>query len=240
MKEFLLSIAGFDPTGGAGILRDIRTFNYFGFLGASVITVNTAQNTKGVKLFEFMDEKLILNQLNLVLEELDIKGVKIGIPHKEERVNKEIAKVVGSLKVPVVFDPVLSPTFGKDFVENVSVLEPILEVSSVITPNEREYRILKESLRNFDGYVILKGKKLNENLVEDVLMRRGNVLRKIKHEKDSLVIRGTGCAFSSAVLSFLAKGHDIGTAFEKASLFLEEYRRRHFWKSNMRQGYSLL
>ncbi len=236
MTDFLLTIAGFDPTGGAGILRDIRIFNHFGFYGTAVITVNTAQNTKGVKAFRFEDGALILKQLELILEEITVKGVKIGIPHIERKTNEKIAEIISNLCVPVVFDPVLSPTFGKVFIEEEEVVEPLISISTVVTPNENEYKIIKSPLKGFKGYIVLKGVK-SESYVEDQLIKNGEMLSRVKHKRDNLVVRGTGCAFSSALLSLLAKGSSISEAFEKASKFLELYRKEHFWEPGMFQGY---
>ncbi len=236
MTDFLLTIAGFDPTGGAGILRDIRIFNHFGFYGTAVITVNTAQNTKGVKAFRFEDGVLILKQLELILGEITVKGVKIGIPHIERKTNEKIAEIISNLCVPVVFDPVLSPTFGKVFIEEEEVVEPLISISTVVTPNENEYKIIKSPLKGFKGYIVLKGVK-SESYVEDQLIKNGEMLSRVKHKRDNLVVRGTGCAFSSALLSLLAKGSSISEAFEKASKFLELYRKEHFWEPGMFQGY---
>ena len=237
MTDFLLTIAGFDPTGGAGILRDIRTFSHFGFYGTAVITVNTAQNTKGVKAFRFEDGGLILKQLELTLEVVTVRGVKLGIPHIDREINEKVAELISSLKVPVVFDPVLSPTFGKVFIEEKEVVKPLISASTVVTPNENEYKILKSLLEDFKGYIVLKGVK-SGSYVEDQLIKNGEMLSRVKHKRDNLVVRGTGCAFSSALLSLLAKGSSVSEAFEKASKFLELYRKEHFLEPGMFQGYS--
>lgn len=236
MKGFLLTIAGFDPTGGAGILRDVYTFKRFGFNAAAVITVNTSQNTKGVKSFEFVKGKLILEQLNLILEEMEVSGVKIGIPHRERKVNEEISSILKSLKVPVVFDPVISPTFGPDFVANLSVLEPLVEVSTVVTPNFNEYKKIKHLLGN--KTVAVKG-VVQGNLVCDELIEAGKLTLKLCHKRDSRVVRGTGCAFSSAFLSFLADNRGLREAFEGSIKFIEEYRRRAVLFKGAAQLYSL-
>jgi len=73
--KFALTVAGFDPTGGAGILRDVLTFKELGFYGCAVITANTAQNTKGVKEVVFQDESLIAEQITLLEEEIEFSGV---------------------------------------------------------------------------------------------------------------------------------------------------------------------
>ena len=223
--QFLVSVAGFDPTGGAGVLRDIKTFNYFGFLGGAVVTANTVQNTKGVKEFQYVDGSFILHQLNAILEDFSPKGVKVGIPHGEYRVNKEIAALIYSLSIPVVFDPVLSPTFGKEFVENLEVIRPLIDVSTVLTPNYSEFLKLRELLQR--KTFIVKGWPYGDKVC-DVLFVNGKEVGRVCHERDNRVVRGTGCAFSSALTALLAKGLNLEEAFREAVDFITEYRRSAF------------
>jgi len=190
---------------------------------AAVITVNTSQNTKGVKSFRFVNPELVLEQLNLILEEMEIKGVKVGIPHENRQVNERISAVLSDLSVPVVFDPVISPTFGPAFFTDFSAFQPILEVSTVVTPNFAEFNRLKEFLKG--RTVIVKGVP-SGRLVCDVLLSNGEEVLKLCHERDNRTVRGTGCAFSSALTSFLAEGRALKEAFKKSVSFIEEYRER--------------
>ncbi|TCK03348.1 hydroxymethylpyrimidine/phosphomethylpyrimidine kinase [Phorcysia thermohydrogeniphila] len=237
--KFLLSIAGFDPTGGAGILRDIRTFNYFGFYGTAVITANTAQNTKGVKKLSFVDGELIEEQLQLIVEEFRIEGVKVGIPHVDYEVNRKVAEFLKELRVPVVFDPVISPTFGKRFIEKPETILPLIEVSTVITPNLGEFEILKPLLKEYTGFIVVKGIPKGD-FVEDHLLKADNVISKVSHKKDNLTVRGTGCAFSSALLCSTVKGYSVEAAFREAAKFLEVFRKDSFKKGSMKQHFSRL
>ncbi len=222
---FLLSVAGFDPTGGAGVLRDVRTFSYFGFLGGAVVTVNTVQNTKGVKGLSFVEGSFLLSQLKTVLEDFSPEGVKVGIPHRERSVNEEISEIISSLSVPVVFDPVLSPTFGVSFVEKVDTIKPILNVSTLITPNYTEFLKIEEFLKR--KTFIVKGWPYGDRIC-DVLFVNGREIDRVCHERDNRVVRGTGCAFSSALTALLAKGLGLKEAFREAVDFITEYRRSAF------------
>ena len=223
--DFLLTVAGFDPTGGAGVLRDIRTFYHFGFSGTAAITVNTVQNAKGVKRVVFVEGALLVSQVESVLEELPPKGVKVGIPHREREVNRKVSEILSSLSVPVVFDPVLSPTFGESFVENTEVLLPLIEVSTVLTPNYSEFLKLRELLHG--KTFIVKGWPYGEKVC-DVLFVNGSEANRVCHEKDGRVVRGTGCAFSSALTALLARGLGLNEAFREAVDFITEYRRSAF------------
>ena len=241
MKEFLLTVAGFDPTGGAGILRDYATFRHFGFLGCGVITANTAQNTKGVKALEFVRGELIKEQLELILEEIPVKGVKIGLPHRGW-VNRVIAEKVGGLGVPVVFDPVLAPTYGKEFVEDLTEIAPLIEVATVITPNYSEFERLRPVFGELfkEKIVVVKGAPKNDDEVEDLLIVKGEVVSRISHKRDGRVVRGTGCAFSSAYLALLAGGLGPEEAFKRAVEFVSLYRRNSLSLQGSRQLYPLL
>ncbi len=235
--RFLLTVAGFDPTGGAGILRDIAVFRRFGFLGTAAITANTVQNTNGVKRVEFVKGDFLIEQLKATLKEIKPLGVKIGIPHCSAEVNSEIAKLLGDFK-PIVFDPVISPTLGKEFLSNLKVLEPLFLIADVITPNTSEYEALKPFLESFKGTVIVKGVK-EERKVKDLLIADKKVLKKVTHPKDEKEVRGTGCAFSSALLSLMCLGEPVEKAFIGASSFLETYRKESFKTGIMKQFYSL-
>ena len=237
--DFLLTVGGFDPTGGAGVLRDVRTFERFGFHGTAVITVLTAQNTQGVKAVEPVKGELLLKQLALVLKEHAVKGVKFGVAHPEPSVNEEVARLTAGLKVPVVLDTVLKPTFGRAFVESVKVLEPLLKVALVVTPNWKEFKAVKPLLENFEGFVLVKGIPAGKG-VEDRLMRRGKTVLALVHPADGLKVRGTGCALSSALLSLLAKGKDIKEAVAEAVEFIKEYRKSSLKLGSMVQGFPAL
>ncbi|WP_457568376.1 bifunctional hydroxymethylpyrimidine kinase/phosphomethylpyrimidine kinase [Desulfurobacterium sp.] len=222
--EVLLTIAGFDPTGGAGILRDILTFRRFGFYGTAVITANTSQNTKGVNEVLFQPSELVKKQIQAVEEEFFIAGIKIGLPHNDKALNTWIARFIARKKIPVVFDPVLKPTSGKPFVKEIESIKPIIEVSTVITPNHSEYRKLEKHLKHFKGNLIIKGIVSGTN-VTDVFLKNGKKISEVKHP---LIIgeevRGTGCAFSSALLALMTK-KELKTAFKEASQFLQKFRK---------------
>jgi hydroxymethylpyrimidine/phosphomethylpyrimidine kinase len=238
----LLSIAGFDPTAGAGILRDCLVFRHFGFYPTAVITANTVQNTKGVKALSFTDGDFLISQLEAVLKELPPQGVKLGLPHKERSVNEEIARRLKCLSVPVVFDPVLSPTLGKSFVKNLKSLEPLLEVSTVITPNYSEFVRLKGEFPELltDKTLVIKGEPVAFGRVADRLVVKGREVAREEHEKDSLQVRGTGCSYSSALVSLLARGMEPPEAFKETSALLSKWRKGAFKPTAFRQGIILL
>jgi len=239
MKEFLLTIAGFDPTGGAGILRDCATFRRFGFLCCAVITANTVQNTKGVRRIEFVNRGFLIDQLEAVFEELPVKGVKLGLPHREEEVNRAIAGRISKTGLPVVFDPVLAPTFGREFVGDLRAITPLIEVSTVITPNYSEFKRLEPVFSDVfrRKVLVVKGAPGGEGKVEDLLIVEGIVVSRISHRRDGRSVRGTGCALSSALLSLLVRGVPVDRAFREAVDFVGSYRENSFTFPGWFQSY---
>ncbi len=237
--KFALTVAGFDPTGGAGVLRDILTFREFGIHGCSIITANTAQNTKGVKGIVFESERLIVEQLELLEEEIRFCGVKIGLPHRSLRVNEVISERLKRWNIPVVFDPVLSPTFGEEFISDVHAVKPLIDASLVLTPNYDEFNKIGEFLKDFKGYVAVTG-IVEGSKVKDLLMKDGVILKEISHRKDEKIVRGTGCAFSSSLLSFLVSGFSVEKSFEKSIEYLKDYRKNSFKTEKMKQYFPVL
>ena len=224
--ESLLTVAGFDPTAGAGILRDSLVFRRFGFYPTAVITANTVQNTKGVKKVEFVDGDFLISQLSAVLEELPPKAVKLGLPHNDRLVNFRILKKLAPLSVPVVFDTVLAPTYGETFVKSLKAIEPLLELATVLTPNFEEFKVLLKRYRELlkKKAVVIKGVPKGKDSVSDLLVVEGNEVSEVVHRRDSLQIRGTGCTFSSVLTAYLAKGEPLSGAFYKTSLYLAKER----------------
>ncbi|WP_078058099.1 bifunctional hydroxymethylpyrimidine kinase/phosphomethylpyrimidine kinase [Desulfurobacterium indicum] len=236
--ETLLTIAGFDPTGGAGILRDTSIFRYSGFYGTAVITANTAQNTAGVTDILFQPADLIKNQIKAIQEDFKISGIKIGLPHHDRELNIWIANFIKENKILTVFDPVLKPTSGKTFVENISSIKPLLEASTVITPNYSEYQQLKKYIDGIQASIIVKG-IVKDNKVEDILIENGKETLKISHRiRKKEEVRGTGCAFSSYLLTLLMKT-DLKTAFKKSCKFLQEFREKAVFAGSGKQKINL-
>jgi len=236
--ECLLAVGGFDPTGGAGITRDLRTFWKLGFFGTSVITVNTCQNTKGVKNLHFVDGNFVIEQIKLIREEFKIRGIKVGIPHKEVFVNDFVSKLALEENIPLIFDPVLSPTFGKTFIDDLSPIKPLLKSALLLTPNFSEYRKLKAFLDNFKGYVLIKGIEEGK-FVKDVLVKEGRTIWERRKKKNTFPVRGTGCTYASAILCYVVKGYDLKSAVEKGWKFVHSYRKKAVFEKDLSQGFSL-
>jgi len=228
----LLSIAGSDPSGGAGIQLDIKVFHTLGHYGMAVPTALTIQNTQKVKDIFFPNPGITESQIQTLFEDIQIDGVKIGMLGKTE-LAPIIANVLRSFNSPVVFDPVLVSTTGSRLTEgDIAKLWELIKASHVVTPNVKELLAITQK-ENIDAAVkeikelrkisfIITGADQGEDFVTDVLISDGNV-EVIKHEKikTKKETHGTGCCFSSALLCFLSEGKDLYEAYLNAREFVK-------------------
>lgn len=228
----VISIAGFDPTGGAGVLADIKTIEQNRCLGFGVLTSTTIQTENEVLAVNWLSKDEILNQLNPLLENYSIKAVKIGIINQLSTL-KTICLTIrkSNPTIKIVWDPILTATSGKPFLENVKKkdLEEVLSLVDLITPNTLEVMKLgngeneigsARSLQKLTS-VLLKGGHSSIELGTDVLLYENkeaiiNSYTKEYHDK-----HGTGCILASAIASNLAKGTSLLQSCCKAKQYLE-------------------
>jgi len=225
----VLAVAGLDPSGGAGIIADVRTIRALGFFPSSVVTVITFQNTCGVKGIREIDAECVERQISAVLEDLRLAGIKIGLVCSE-RSAKVIAKAVGNLNVPKVVDPVIKATTGFEF-SGESVYSVLAEVCDVITPNAdeasrlsgipvRDVRSAENAAKviseTFGCSVVITGGSLGGR---DVVFDAGRTFV-VEGEVTGSEIHGTGCVYSSALTCYLAMGLKLYDACKKARKFV--------------------
>ncbi len=224
----VLTIAGLDPSGGAGILADVRTIRALGFHPSSVVTVITFQNTCEIFGVEVVDADSIRRQISAVLNDLDLAGIKIGLVCSEESA-RAIADSISDLEVPKVLDPVLKATVGFEF-SNVRVYEVLAEICDVVTPNAYEASAMSgievgdldsalkacRIIRNkFGCNVVVTGGSLGgRDLIHD-----GTV---IEHGMIRGEVHGTGCVYSTALTCYLAKGLELREACKRAREFVHK------------------
>ena len=234
MKERakILSIAGFDPSGGAGILADIKTFEAHRCLGMAVCTANTIQNEDDFEAPNWIDENIVLNQLNTLLAKHSFDFVKIGlIPSL-----KFLKPVLHALKqknkkVNIIWDPVLSSSSGFQFDHDLTDLKEILTDINIITPNWNEIKILSghddavEGAKLLSQYcgVYLKGghhpeQKGTDFYFEDQKELKFNPSKIAMHEK-----HGSGCVFSSSLAANLSKGYPFIKAVLRSKTYMHKF-----------------
>ncbi|MEK9627649.1 MAG: bifunctional hydroxymethylpyrimidine kinase/phosphomethylpyrimidine kinase [Nitrospinota bacterium] len=233
----VLTIAGSDSGGGAGIQADLKTFSALGVFGKTIITSITSQNTLGVKSTFDLPAQVIKEQFETILEDRKCQAVKTGMLGNEETVFL-ISKMVkkGRLKNLVV-DPVVTSTSGKRLLTKKGVealIKSLIPLASVVTPNIKEAELLsgikiknqadrkkaaRIILNSGAGSVLITGGHLGGD-AEDLFLD-GSGFKIFSSERFSKMdIHGTGCVFSAAIAANLAQGLDMPEAVKKAKEYI--------------------
>lgn len=236
----VLSIAGSDSGGGAGIQADLKTFSALGCYGMTAITAITAQNTCGVTGIHGVPPEMLKAQIDAVVQDIGVDAVKIGMLHSPEVV-EIVAQAIRSYRLPhVVLDPVMVATSGDRLIaeETVGVLvRELFPLAEVITPNLDEAGwLLKRQVSGVEmlesaaldlvslgaNAALLKGGHLPGDLVVDVLAVRGS--QTLHHLQSPRIAthngHGTGCTLSSAIAAHLALGLSLQQAVEQARSYI--------------------
>lgn len=241
----VLTIAGSDSGGGAGIQADLKTFSALGVYGASVICALTAQNTREVRAIHSAPPAFIQTQLETVFDDIQIDAVKIGMLADPETV-RCVASVLRRYQPQfIVLDPVMVAKSGDRLLAEeaiASLCEELIPLATLITPNLPEAAVLlgvqeADSLERMQAQlsallalgaqsVLLKGGHLSEQGQEaerqchDLLLHSGALYQFTSPRIDTQNTHGTGCSLSSAIAAELAKGRDLPKAVEHAKHWL--------------------
>lgn len=243
MKHYpcVLTIAGSDSGGGAGIQADIKSISACGCYAASAITAITVQNTLGVQAVEPVSIPIITGQICAVLDDIGANAIKIGMLHSQEVV-RAVADTLRQYAVrDIVLDPVMVSTSGHRLIEEDAIealKQYLIPISRVITPNIPEAEILlgapirqqvelpdaaRDLAEKCQTSVLLKAGHLTEAQLVDVLYNReeGRVYTFPSQRIQTRNTHGTGCTMSSAFASFLAKGHSLADAAAGAKDYID-------------------
>jgi len=226
LRPYILSIAGFDPSGGAGILADIKTFEAQITLGLGVCSALTYQTENTFEGVTWVDEETIIKQIAPLLKAYTIDYVKIGLIENMKVLNSIINYLLSKNPlVHIIWDPILSASAGFDFHTIIPENELIVLAKKIylITPNLKEIKQLFPSLSPEEAAfslskscaVFLKGGHTNDNTSNDVLFSGGE---KTVYESARLTYdkHGTGCVLSASITALLAKGLPLEEACGKA------------------------
>ena len=228
----VLTIAGSDSGGCAGIQADIKTITCIGCFASSVITAVTAQNTLGVNAVQAIPAELVGKQIDAVLSDVGTDAIKIGMLATSEIVEVVAEKIKEYGIENVVLDPVLVSTSGHSLAsDGVSqmISEQLFPLSTVVTPNIPEahfftgendsdqiWNVIKKMRAKS---MLLKGGHLDADdmgNISDVLYTGKNVVEYQHRKCDTSNTHGTGCSLSSAIASYLALGYELQKAVELA------------------------
>ena len=220
----LLTIAGFDPSSGAGITADLAVFAAHGYFGVSAITGLTVQSTQGVRRTQPVDPALLADTLACLADDIEIAGIKIGMLATAANIEVVAAFIATRQGIPVVLDPVLRSSSGRDLLEPEAVAtlrERLLPLATWVTPNREELAALG-SIPPHIHLVVTGG---DHDATDRLIIHSHETLLHSKRV-ESHATHGTGCAFSSALLCRLVEGVPPTEAARQAKQYVTEAIRR--------------
>lgn len=237
----VMTVAGFDGSGGAGIQADIKTASALGCFSTSVLTALPIQNTTGVKSIYPISVTAVKDQIHSILDDIYPDAIKIGMVHTSELVETITATLKSHSNIPIVFDPVMVATSGHQLIEESTILTIINELfplASVITPNMDEASILAEMPVITIDDMYLAGEKIKKLGCKSLLLKGGHLklpkltslyfdeegnVHQYEFEKFSTInTHGSGCTLSSAIASYIAKGETLLDAVAKGQQYVHQ------------------
>lgn len=235
----VLSIAGSDPSGGAGIQADLATLGAMRCYGMSVITALTAQNTRGVAAVHVVPPEFVARQIEVIFEDIDVAAVKIGMLATAATA-EAVAKSLAAHRPPfIVLDPVLAASSG-DSLATAGVAEAIVQclfpLATLVTPNLVEAAILsgrevapgRDFMREVGSALLARGARAvlvkgghGEGTTADDLLLDGASCRMFSAPRlTTRNTHGTGCTLSAAIAAYLARGYDLMASIGAAKAYL--------------------
>ena len=232
----VLTIAGSDSSGGAGIQADIKTITLLGSYASSVLTALTAQNTLGVNDTYTVHTDFVLKQLEAVLDDIGTDTVKTGMLSWGGIVSR-VAKVIEERSLLAIVDPVMIAKGGESLLDKEahdSLISRLLPQSYLLTPNLPEVEVMTGIEPQTINEMIEAGRNLQELGARNVLIKGGHLsgdatdvllLGNEEHQLtsprfDTINTHGTGCTFSAAIATFLAQGYPLIQAVERGKRFI--------------------
>jgi hydroxymethylpyrimidine/phosphomethylpyrimidine kinase len=239
MTPVALSIAGSDPSGGAGIQADLKTFHSLGVYGEAVITLITVQNTRGVHRVDVLARELVCEQIHAVITDIPPQAAKTGALGNR-MVVEGVAEAAESFTFPLVVDPVMISKNGAPLMDadaQRAFTEKLLPRAFLLTPNLPEAaglsgirvhdvdsmaRAAEKLLSMGAANVLVKGGHLDGEAL-DLLATPGVALRLFRAARiDTPHTHGTGCTYSAAIVAELAKGASLEDAIHRAKRFITD------------------
>jgi len=235
-KPVALTIAGSDPSGGAGLQADLKTFHQFGVYGMSVVTLLTVQNTERVDAVEPVEPRLVRDQLEAVVSDIPPQAAKTGALGTAGIITI-VAEAFRRFRFPLVVDPVMISKHGAALIAEdarETLIRDLLPMAFLVTPNLHEAAALagipvtspagmQEAARRIAGLgpqaVLVKGGHLIDDAV-DVLYYQARIRTYSARRVNTKNTHGTGCTYSAAITAELAMGSNLEEAIEIAKRYI--------------------
>ena len=233
MKKSLLSIAGFDPTSGAGVSLDLKVFELLDFRGMSVLTSLTVQNSQSVKKVHNLTPEFLMEQYKALREDVPISGIKIGMLGWDKNIPVIKTILTDNPDVQRVVDPVFKSSSGTWLLEQEAIPDYISQIrgnASLLTPNQEEAGLMagrkvqsQEDMKAAAEHIysissipcFITGGVFSDQSVN--LLYDGKKFYFFRKEKLNKKVHGTGCFLSSSLLAYLVKGNSLEKACHLAT-----------------------
>jgi len=228
-RPIVLSIAGFDPCGGAGVLADVKTFEQLKTQGMAIITANTIQTEDNFVAIEWQEVSIIQKSIETLMNRYAIHVIKIGIV-KDFMFLKSIVDTIKAINSEtfIIWDPVIKSSSGFTFFkeDEIMKLPEILDDIDLLTPNVDEYQLL-ESVLSESKQVLIKGGHREEQVGVDILRIGTHEIAILPDTTSAHPKHGSGCVLSSAIAAHFALGHNLETACRLGKKYIENYLNSH-------------
>ena len=213
--KVVLSIAGSDSGGGAGIQADIKSALYHEVFMTTAITAVTAQNTKGVQDICVLEADFVKTQILSVLNDFEVNTIKIGMLGSKNLVLK-VKEVIEKLNIPIILDPVAISRAGSKLItdEAIESLKELFNYSYLITPNKYEAKLFFnvtsiediKNLKKQNSNILFKNMIESKNKTVDILLKKdGSIIEFESLKADEANTHGTGCSYSASIASLIAR-----------------------------------
>jgi len=235
----VLTIAGSDSGGGAGIQADLKTFSALGCYGTSAITAVTVQNTMGVTSIHHIPATVVQAQIEAVMDDIEPAAIKIGMVHSAALALAIHKALQLYPDVPVIFDPVMVATSGAQLIEEDTLTtfrKTLFPITTLLTPNlDEAAKLISKSINELSDMraaateiletgcfaVLLKGGHLKGPLVYDVYRDKNGqelIFESVLIKTEN--VHGTGCTLSSAIAAHLSLGYDLQKAIYLSRIYV--------------------
>jgi len=236
MMRVALTIAGSDPSGGAGLQADLKTFHQFGVYGTAAVTLITVQNTRRVSQIQHLAADLVIAQIQAVVEDIPPSAGKIGALGSRAVV-EAVAQEARRFSFPLVIDPILAGTLGGLLEEGAfeALVEHLLAHAFLLTPNLHEasavtgfpvdgrdamIQAARKMLQLGAKNVLVKGGHLAGEALDILVTQDGGVREFTAPRIDTLNTHGSGCTYAAAITAELAKGSTLADAVASAKQYV--------------------
>lgn len=241
----ILTIAGSDSCGGAGIQADLKAMSAQGTYGMSVITAITAQNTKGVFAVQELDLDIIKKQIEVLYEDIDVSSVKIGML-SSSNIIRTVHETLANVKAKnIVIDPVMISKSGYYLLKEdaIEALKDFLKIGTLVTPNIPEAEVLSDMkieteedmikaakrIKSFGAKnILIKGGHREDNCTDILLTENDEIIRFEGVRFETKNTHGTGCTLSSTIASYIGKGLSIEESVRLGKGYISEAIKNSF------------